>query len=80
MTQLQWFAGAGQLGKANIRLANCWSHIYGLAFLLLVVFGNGDIWPKMYNLLDEEACEKACEEFKESERKECKMTVSRSVS
>ena len=52
----------GQLGKANIRmfrLANCWSHIYGLAFLLLVVFGNGDIWPKMYNLLDEEACEKS---------------------
>jgi hypothetical protein len=89
MTQPQWFSGVGELGKANIqifRLANCWYHIYGPAFLLLVLFGNGDIWSKIYNLLDEEAneeagvkagedvCEKACEEFKESERKECEMT------
>jgi hypothetical protein len=80
MTLSQWFAVVGELGEANIqvfRLANLWRHIYGPAFLLLVVFGNGDIWGKMNDLLNKEASEKtsedACEEFKESERKECKM-------
>jgi hypothetical protein len=51
------------------RLANCWWHIYDSKCLLLVVFGNGDIWSKMYDLLNEKASEEATKKASEETTK-----------
>jgi hypothetical protein len=54
------------------RLANCWWHIYDSKCLLLVVFGNGDIWSKMYDLLNEKASEEATKKAgEEANEKAC---------
>jgi hypothetical protein len=51
------------------RLANCWWHIYDSKCLLLVVFGNGDIWSKMYDLLNKEASEEVTKKASEETTK-----------